>query len=158
MVGISLLQCLLGLFLVSSTSKGYLGQSGDIYQLINRLDGLKQLLLSACIVVVGVLLRSTSNYPLWLGRTTVVLAVALVPSGLAYLLLRNVLAGTTYVSLPLLILWVAGTGIWLGAENQRGLHAVASRGLRALKPRTNPPDPELGCPPDGQDKPQWQPD
>ena len=127
-VGISLLQCLLGLFLVSSTSKGYLGQSGDIYQLINRLDGLKQLLLSVCIVVVGVLLRSTSNYPLWLGRTTVVLAVALVPSGLAYLLLRNVLAGTTYVSLPLLILWVAGTGIWLGAENRRGLHAGRLQG------------------------------
>jgi hypothetical protein len=127
-VGISLLQCLLGLFLVSSTSKGYLGQSGDIYQLVNRLDGLKQLLLSACVVVVGVLLRSTSNYPLWLGRTTVVLGVALVPSGLAYLLLWNVLAGTTFVSLPLLILWVVGTGIWLGAENQRALHAGRLRG------------------------------
>ena len=123
-VGISFLQCLLGLFLVSSTSKGDLGQSGDIYQLVNRLDGVKQLLLGACVVAVGVLLRSTSNYPLWLGRTTVVLGVALVPSGLAYLLLWNVLAGTTFVSLPLLILWVAGTGIWLGSVAP---HRLATR-------------------------------
>jgi hypothetical protein len=119
-VGGSLLQCLLGLLLVSAASKGYLGQSGDIYQLINRLDGVKQLLLGACVVMLGILLRTTSNYPLWLARTSVITGIALVPSGLAYLLLSNVLAGTTFVSLPLLILWVAGTGIWLGAESQRG--------------------------------------
>src|SRR5271168_3932290 len=98
-VAISLLQCLLGLSLVSSTSNGHPGQSGDIYQLVNRLDGVKQLLLSACIVAVGVLLRTRSTYPLWLGRTTVILGIALVPSGLACLLLWNVLAGTTFVSL-----------------------------------------------------------
>jgi hypothetical protein len=119
-VAVSLLQCLLGLLLVSAASKGYLGRSGDIYQLINRLDGVKQLLLGACVVMLGILLRTTSNYPLWLGRTSVITGIALVPSGLAYLLLWNVLAGTTFASLPLLILWVAGTGIWFGAESQRG--------------------------------------
>jgi hypothetical protein len=119
-VAVSLLQCLLGLLLVSAASKGYLGQSGDIYQSINRLDGGKQLLLGACVVILGVLLRTTSNYPLWLGRTSVITGIALVTSGLAYLLLWNVLAGTAFVSLPLLILWVAGTGIWFGAETQRG--------------------------------------
>jgi hypothetical protein len=119
-VAVSLLQCLLGLRLVSAASKGYLGQSGDIYQLINRLDGVKQLLLGACVVMLGVLLRTTSNYPRWLGRTSVITGIALAISGLAYLLLWNVLAGTTFVSLPLLILWVAGTGIWFGAESQRG--------------------------------------
>jgi hypothetical protein len=119
-VSVSLLQCLLGLLLVSAASKGYLGQSGDIYQSINRLDGVKQLLLCACVVMLGVLLRKTSNYPLWLGRTSVITGIALVTSGLAYLLLWNVLAGTAFVSLPLLILWVAGTGIWFGVESQRG--------------------------------------
>ena len=126
-VAISLLQSLLGLFLVSSTSKGHLSQSGDIYQLINRLDGVKQLLLAACVVILGVLLRTTSNYPQRLMRTTVIVGIALVPSGLAYLLLWNALAGTTFVSLPLLIFWVAGTGIWLGAENQSGLGAGRTR-------------------------------
>ena len=67
-VAVSLLQCLLGLLLVSSASEGHLGQSGDIYQLINRLDGVKQLLLGACVVMLGVLLRTTSNYPLRLGE------------------------------------------------------------------------------------------
>ena len=123
-VAVSLLQCLLGLVLVSAASKGYLGQSGDIYQLINRLDGAKQLLLGACVVMLGIRLRTTSNYPLWLGRTAVIAGIALVPSGLAYLLLWNVLAGTTFVSLPLLILWVAGTGIWFGVESQRGVHCA----------------------------------
>ena len=126
-VAISLLQSLLGLFLVSSASKGHLSRSGDIYQLINRLDGVKQLLLGACVVMLGVLLRTTSNYPKTLMRTTVIVGIAVVPSGLAYLLLWNALAGTTFVSLPLLIFWVAGTGIWLGAESQSGLGAGRAR-------------------------------
>ena len=119
-VVISLLQCVLGLFLISSASKGYLGESGDLYQLINRLDGAKQIVLSAFVVMFGVLLRTKPDYPLWLGRTTVILGTALVASGLAYLLLWNLLASTTFVSLPVLILWIAGTGIWLGAANRRG--------------------------------------
>jgi hypothetical protein len=126
-VAISLLQSLLGLFLVSSASKGHLSQSGAIYQLINRLDGVKQLLLGACVVILSVLLRTTSNYPQKLMRTTVIVGIALVLSGLAYLLLWNALAGTTFVSLPLLICWVAGTGIWLGAESQSGLGAGRAR-------------------------------
>lgn len=131
MVAVSLPQCLLGLFLVSSLSKGHLAQSADIYQLINRLDGVKQLLLGACVVLLGILLRTTSNYPRWLGRTTVLVGIALASSGLAYLLLWNVLTGTTFVSLPLLILWVASTGTWLGAESQRGLQPDRLRGSAA---------------------------
>jgi hypothetical protein len=126
-VAISLLQSLLGLFLVSSASKGHLSQSGDIYQLINRLDGAKQVLLGACVVILGVLLRTTSNYPQRLMRTTVIVGIALGASGLAYLLLWNALAGTAFVSLPLLIFWVAGTGIWLGASSQSGLGAGRAR-------------------------------
>jgi chromate transport protein ChrA len=126
-VAISLLQSLLGLFLVFSASKGHLSQSGDIYQLFNRLDGVKQLLLGVCVVILGVLLRTTSNYPQRLMRTTVMVGIALGASGLSYLLLWNALAGTAFVSLPLLILWVAGTGIWLGAESQSGLGAGRSR-------------------------------
>jgi hypothetical protein len=128
-VAISLLQCLLGLFLNSSASKGYQGESGDLYQAINRLDGAKQLVLSAFVVMFGVLLRPTSNYPLWLRRTTVILGVALVASGLANLLLWNLLASTAFASLPVLILWVAGTGIWLGASSQRSSMPITREDL-----------------------------
>jgi hypothetical protein len=117
-VAISLLQCLVGQDLVFSASKGHLDQSGDIYQLINRLDGAKQLALSVCVVALGTRLRATASYPLWLSRITVILGPALATSGLAYLLLWGVLAGTTFVSLPLLVVWVAGSGIWLGTGSQ----------------------------------------
>ncbi len=133
-VAISLLQCLLGMLLISSASKGFLGESGDLYQLINRLDGAKQLVLSAFVVMFGVLLRTRSSYPLWLGRTTVILGIALAASGLANLLLWNLLANATYVSLPVLIFWVAGTGIWLGAASQRGLMPIT----REISPNTCP--------------------
>ena len=112
-VAISLSQCLLGLFLVSSTSKGLLGQSGDLYALINRLDGVKQLSLAAAVVALAIVRRRGPTFPHWLRRITVILGIALVPSGLAYLLLWNGLAGSTFLSLPLLVLWLAGTGLWL---------------------------------------------
>ena len=112
-VVISLSQCLLGLFLVSSSSKGLLGQSGNLYAVINRLDGVKQLLLGATVVTLAILRRRGPTFPHWLRGTTVILGVALVPSGLAYLFLWNALAGTTFISLPLLVLWLTGTGVWL---------------------------------------------
>lgn len=127
-VAISLVQCFLGLLLASSASSGHLARSGDIYQLINRLDGVKQLLLSVCVVILGVLFQTASNYPLRLKRIAVVVGIALVPSGLANVLLWNALAGATFVSLPLLILWVGGTGIWLGAKSQRELGSRSPSG------------------------------
>ncbi len=110
---ISLSQCLLGLFLVSSASKGLLSQSGDLYAVINRLDGAKQLLLGATVVTLAILCRGVPTFPHWLRRITVLLGIALVPSGLPYLFLWNGLAGSTFISLPLLVLWLAGTGLWL---------------------------------------------
>ena len=110
---ISLSQCVLGLFLVSSTSNGLLGQSGDLYAVVNRLDGVKQLLLGATVVTLAILRRTAPTFPNWLRGITVILGIALIPSGLAYLLLWNALAGSTFISLPLLVLWLAGTGLWL---------------------------------------------
>lgn len=39
--------------------------------------------------------------------------MALVASGLAYLVLANPLAWAAFVSGPLLLIWVTGTGVWL---------------------------------------------
>jgi hypothetical protein len=49
--------------------------------------------------------------PRWLRGVTVLLAVALIASGYAYLTLSNALAWTAFVSGPLLLLWVAGADI-----------------------------------------------
>jgi hypothetical protein len=50
----------------------------------------------------------------WLGVVAAVLAVALVASGAGYLLLSTTLAEAASISLPLLLVWVAGAGIALG--------------------------------------------
>lgn len=47
--------------------------------------------------------------PLWLRVVGVALAVAIVLSGVAYLVLIGSLAIAAYASLPLLILWIAGS-------------------------------------------------
>jgi hypothetical protein len=47
-------------------------------------------------------------------------AAALAVSGLDYLLLANSLAGTVYISAPLLLAWIAATGIWLTRSSQAG--------------------------------------
>jgi hypothetical protein len=112
-VVLSLSQCLLGLCLITAASNGHLGKSGGLYALTNRLDGVKQLLLGTAVVMLVLVRRSRPRFPLWIRRITVVLGIALIPSGLAYLFLWNALAGATFISLPLLVLWLAGTGLWL---------------------------------------------
>jgi hypothetical protein len=53
-------------------------------------------------------LSSGSNVrPTWLGIAAVLLAVALVVSGLGYLLASATLQSGAYASLPLLLLWCA---------------------------------------------------
>jgi hypothetical protein len=112
-VVLSLTQALLGVFLVSSASHGAAGQSGDLYAVINRLDGVKQLLLGAAIVMLVNIRGAEHKFPVWISRVTIVAGIALVPSGLAYVFLWSNLAGTTFISLPLLVVWTAGTGLWV---------------------------------------------
>jgi hypothetical protein len=51
--------------------------------------------------------------PRWLCGDGVALAVAIVASGVGYRFLLNGLALAAWVSLPLLLVWVTGTGIVL---------------------------------------------
>jgi hypothetical protein len=51
--------------------------------------------------------------PSWLRVTAALAAAALIVSGLGYLTLSSTLAGAAYVSGPLLLLWIAATGVWL---------------------------------------------
>jgi len=54
--------------------------------------------------------------PRWLCGVGVALAVAIVASGVGYLLLLNGLALAAWMSLPLLMVWVTGTGVVLGSR------------------------------------------
>ena len=53
----------------------------------------------------------------------VVLTAALAGGGFGYLLLSPALAWLAYVSLPLMLIWVAGLGLWLSRGRQSARHA-----------------------------------
>jgi hypothetical protein len=109
----SLVQCGLGLAVIAAASQHQIAVSGELFALVNRLDGAKMLALAgvaACFVATR---NPAARQPRWLTVTAVAMAVALVASGVAYVLLANPLAWTAFVSGPLLLIWVAGTGIWL---------------------------------------------
>jgi hypothetical protein len=117
-VSISVVQLVLGVVLAASAvPAGSTGRALGLFEAINRLDGVKMLALAAMAAAGTAAGRGV--LPRWLGRVAAVLAVALVASGAGYLLLNATLAQAAYVSLPLLLVWVTGTGLVLGRSMQR---------------------------------------
>jgi hypothetical protein len=112
-VAISLLQAVTGIFLIAAAAHHDAARAGGLSDLVNRLDGVKMLALATVAAYLSA--RSTWNRrpPAWLRVVAALTAAALAVSGLGYLLLANSLAWTVYISGPLLLLWVAATGIWL---------------------------------------------
>ena len=104
---VSLVQFLLGIALASASGRGTVH---DLYGAVNQLDGIKMLLL-AIMALAG---AACAVLPRWLRYTGVALAVALVCSGVPYLLLWSGGAAAAYVSGPLLLLFITGSGIALG--------------------------------------------
>jgi hypothetical protein len=109
---ISLLQAILGMFLVAAATQPEIVRAGNLSDLVNRLDGVKMLALAA--VAAYLAARGTAGRtPAWLRAVAALAAAALTVSGLGYLTLSGTLGWAAYVSGPLLLLWIAGTGIWL---------------------------------------------
>jgi hypothetical protein len=116
---VSLLQCALGLLLAGwAVPDGDSGRAGSLFAAINRLDGVKMLALAAMAASGAVLVRRTRLLPSWLGYLGALLAVALVVSGVGYLLLSSALAAAAFVSGPLLVVWVTATGISLAGPQE----------------------------------------
>lgn len=117
---VSLVQCALGLLLAGSVvPDGDSGRAGSLFAAINRLDGVKMLALAAMAASGAALVRRTRLLPGWLGWLGALLAVALVVSGIGYLLLSSTLAPTAYVAGLLLLAWVTAAGISLGGLQER---------------------------------------
>jgi hypothetical protein len=117
---ISLAQCALGLLLAGSVAPdGDTDRAGRLFDLINRMDGVKMFALAA-MAVAGVGLVRRAVLPRWLGYTAALLTVALIVSGAGYLLLNTTLVQAVFVSGPLLLVWVTGAGVALARTNRSG--------------------------------------
>jgi hypothetical protein len=124
----SLAQSVLGMFLIAAATGDDAVRAGILSDLVNRLDGVKMLALA----VVGLYLASRGlalrRTPAWIRVIAALTAAALTLSGLGYLTLSAALAWAVFISGPLLLLWIAGTGILL----TRQWRASSSR-LRAIR-------------------------
>jgi hypothetical protein len=120
-VVVSVAQCVVGMFLTAAAARHDTALSGDLFALVNRLDGVKMLALAGSVAW----LAADRPIARWLRVTGLLLALAITVSGLAYLTLWNALAWTAYISGPLLVLWVTGLGMWLTVRRRRQSRARA---------------------------------
>jgi hypothetical protein len=106
---ISLLQFVLGIVLAGTSAPG---TAHTLYEVVNRLDGVKMFALA----ILGLAGAAAGVLPRWLRYTGIALATAMASSGVPYALLVQGGAVLAYLSGPLLLLFITGTGIALGAS------------------------------------------
>ncbi len=112
----SLTECVLGLLVTAASTGGHVATAGSLFEVLNRLDGVKMFALAGAIAWLA---ATRPALPRWLRRVTPVVVLALIASGCTYLTLANAFAWTAFVSLPLLLLWVAGAGLALTVAARR---------------------------------------
>ncbi|MDR2983206.1 MAG: hypothetical protein LBV34_00035 [Nocardiopsaceae bacterium] len=111
-VAVSLTECVLGLPLTLVAAPAHdAATAGLLFESLTRLDGVKMLLLAVCALAgsVGPAWRVRA-LPIWLRVVGVALAVAIITSGIGYTFLIPSLGMAAVASLPLLLLWVSGSG------------------------------------------------
>lgn len=117
---LSVLQGALGLWLTTVVAPaGDAELAGGVFQVITRADGLKMLDLAA-LATAAALLGRRGALPGWLTGLAVVLAVTVSVSGVGYLFLVDSLAAAAYLSLPVLLVWVTGSGLAVLRRTRRG--------------------------------------
>ena len=126
--GVSWAQLALGAWLFSAlVPDRRTAAAGAVYHAITRIDGVKMFLLAAMALAISQVARKSRILPRWLAPTGVLLAAALLTSGIGYLLLCASLASAVYVSGPLLLIFVCATGMTL--RSRRGDDALAQARL-----------------------------
>ena len=94
--------------------EGRAGTAGAAWHALNRVDGAKMFVLAVMAAALSVLAMKTPPLPRWLAPLGFLLAVALVVSGLGYVLLAPGLATSVWVSGALLVAFVASFGVTFG--------------------------------------------
>ena len=112
---VSLVQCALGVYLAGRLIPERRAHAAiTVNDVINRLDGGKMLILAGLAIAgFSLVQRGRTGLPRWLAAAALALAAALAISSIGYLLLLDGPALAAWVSLPLLLVWVCGTGFAL---------------------------------------------
>jgi hypothetical protein len=100
-------------------TSGQAATAGTLWSAIQRIDGVKMFMLAAMAVALAVLALTSAVLPRWLAPLALLLAVALVLSGLGYLLLAAGLSDTVWVSGVLLLIVITATGVTLRSGPDR---------------------------------------
>ncbi|MFF9349356.1 hypothetical protein [Streptomyces sp. NPDC014734] len=103
-------QLVLELIAVTGAGPSASGRTGALFEAVQRVDGVKMLALAALAAAVcaasrhGALLRRREIVLGW------VLAATITASGIGYLFLSTALTPTAFLSLPVLLIWIAVLG------------------------------------------------
>lgn len=117
---VSVLQGFLGLWLTTGVAPAADADlAGRVFQVITRADGVKMLDL-AVLATAAALLGRRGALPRWLTGLAGALAVTVTVSGVGYLFLVDSLAAAAYLSLPVLLVWVTGSGLAVLRRTRRG--------------------------------------
>jgi hypothetical protein len=119
-VAISLAQCAIGLLLTAAATSHDIARCGELSAVVTRLDGVKMLAIAGAAAGIAAARTPSPLLPGWLRAATLPLGLALIASGCAYFSLSSTLAWTAYISGPLLLVWVTGTGIAITIRRRRG--------------------------------------
>lgn len=85
------------------------GTSRAFFSAINVTDTAKLMLLAVFVAAVTLALKNVGIAPRWLTAAAALLVVLLPLGGASFVVSASVLVAALYVSLPLLLVWVAGT-------------------------------------------------
>ncbi len=105
----------LGAYLCLSAVPGNRADAAKfVFDSLNRIDGVKMLFM-AVFAFAGfrVLHNGKAHLPAWLAWVALALAVTIFLSAIGFLFLLDSFSSATYVSLPLLMLWVTAVGVVL---------------------------------------------
>jgi hypothetical protein len=129
---LSVSQAVLGVVLATTlASPAHLGAAGAVFDLINRLDGGKMLLLAATIMA-AVPVRRSLGAPRWLVGLDVAGVLALVGSGIGYVAHTGGLSSGTALSLPLLLTWAVTSGATIARARAEADRAAGLSSLRTV--------------------------
>ncbi|MFG3531063.1 hypothetical protein ACGF8B_30640 [Streptomyces sp. NPDC047917] len=111
---LALVQLVLELIAVSGADPAAPGITGALFEAVQRADGVKMFALAALAAAACTASRHATQLRRWEAVVGWVLAVTIAVSGIGYLLLSTALTPVAYVSLPLLLIWIAALGSALG--------------------------------------------